>query len=89
MNYKGFHVRHICKQREYGQGFRKGSRLFLTPLYFKGEDGCASLWIIELIQFFLSPLCKRGMMHRSDLRLLLQKVNDLSCIFYVAFHTQR
>ena len=56
MNYKGFHVRHICKQRENGQRFREGSRLFLTSLYLKGEDGCASLWIIAIIQFFLSPL---------------------------------
>ena len=90
MDDQRLHVCYVCKQREQFQIVDKFFRRLSVALNLKGEDGTAAVREIFLIQLLLYRIVgNRRMMYFFYLRMAVQVLYYLECIFYVALNAKR
>ena len=88
MNHQTLHVGNVGQQREYLQGIDKLPGLFLSALDFEGEDRTTAIGEVLLIELMVGMTFESRMMNSCNLRMVLQEIDYLQCVFYMALYTQ-
>ena len=62
---------------------------FLSALDIEGEDGCAAVREVLLVQSMIRVVRQRRMVHMLNLRVIGQELNNLLGVLNVTLDTQR
>ena len=89
MDDQALNVSNVCQQREDLQLVDKLECCFLAALDIKGEDRCAAVREVLLVQSMIRVVRQRRMVHMLNLRVIGQELNDLLGVLNVTLDTQR
>ena len=89
MDDQALNVSNICQQRKDLQLVNELKCCFLSALDIEGEDGCAAVREVLLVQSMIRVVRQRRMVHMLNLRVIGQELNDLLGVLNVTLDTQR
>ena len=89
MDDQTLNVSNICQQRKDLQLVNELKCCFLSALDIEGEDGCAAVREVLLVQSVIRVLRQRRMVDVLDLRMVLEEFNDLLGVLDMALNAQR
>ena len=89
MDHQALNISNICQQGEEFQTFGELLCLFCIALNRKGENRTCTVREVLVIQFLFLASRQGRMVNLFYLRMILQEVDNLQCIFYVPFYPQR
>ena len=86
MDNQALHVGDVCQQREDFQRVDEFPCIFLSAIYFKGENACRTVRIIFPVKFMVTVGWKARMADTSDSRMSAQEIHNLECILNMALN---
>lgn len=89
MDDQTLNVSNICQQRKDLQLVNELKCCFLSALDIEGEDGCAAVREVLLVQSMIRVVRQRRMVYMLNLRVIGQELNDLLGVLNVTLDTQR
>ena len=82
------HVRNVCQQGEDLQVVNELEGFFAAALDVEGEDGCAAVGEILLVQGVIRVIGQRGVVDLFDLRMVCQEFDHLPGVLHMALVAQ-
>ena len=89
MDNKTLNIRNVCKKGENLQVIDKFPCLLASALDIEGKDRSSAVREIFLIERMIRMIRKGRMINLLYLRMIVQKIHNLSCVLRVSFETER
>ena len=87
MDNQALYVRNVRQKREYLKMVDKLLGSLCAALDVEGEDGTGAVREVTVVQLFIAAFGERGMVDALDQRMVLEVIDDLQRVLYMALNT--